>query len=196
MRAAGVRFGCVLADAGYGMSAPFRHALSERGLRMGCRHSAASDGLPRRCGIDLSRRRPGSPTAATHPRQQVDLGAGRARGRVLALGQLAPRHKRSNVGTLRRCECAGRRRVEATHPRHGRPTHARRRGMADRRTSRQRRAQILPLEPARRHAPQGARQHHQGAVDLRAGASATEGRTRSRSLSRDDPGMASTVTPS
>jgi SRSO17 transposase len=30
--AAGVRFGCVLADAGYGSSAPFRHALSERGL--------------------------------------------------------------------------------------------------------------------------------------------------------------------
>ena len=33
VRAAGVRFGCVLADAGYGMSAPFRHALSERGLK-------------------------------------------------------------------------------------------------------------------------------------------------------------------
>jgi SRSO17 transposase len=32
MIAAGVRFGCVLADAGYGSSAPFRHALSERGL--------------------------------------------------------------------------------------------------------------------------------------------------------------------
>jgi SRSO17 transposase len=32
VRAAGVRFGCVLADAGYGLSAPFRHALSERGL--------------------------------------------------------------------------------------------------------------------------------------------------------------------
>jgi SRSO17 transposase len=32
LRAAGVRFGCVLADAGYGMSAPFRQALSERGL--------------------------------------------------------------------------------------------------------------------------------------------------------------------
>ncbi len=30
--AAGVRFGCVLADAGYGSSAPFRHALSKRGL--------------------------------------------------------------------------------------------------------------------------------------------------------------------
>ena len=33
VRAAGVRFGCVLADAGYGMSASFRHALSERGLQ-------------------------------------------------------------------------------------------------------------------------------------------------------------------
>ena len=32
VRTAGVRFGCVLADAGYGMSAPFRQALSERGL--------------------------------------------------------------------------------------------------------------------------------------------------------------------
>jgi SRSO17 transposase len=30
--AAGVRFGCVLADAGYGSSGPFRQALSERGL--------------------------------------------------------------------------------------------------------------------------------------------------------------------
>ena len=32
-RATGLRFGCVLADAGYGLSAPFRKALSERGLR-------------------------------------------------------------------------------------------------------------------------------------------------------------------
>jgi SRSO17 transposase len=30
--AAGVRFGCVLADAGYGLSAPFRQALSARSL--------------------------------------------------------------------------------------------------------------------------------------------------------------------
>jgi SRSO17 transposase len=32
VRAAGVRFGCVLADAGYGSSGPFRHALRTRGL--------------------------------------------------------------------------------------------------------------------------------------------------------------------
>jgi SRSO17 transposase len=33
LRAAGVRFGLVLADAGYGASAAFRHGLDERGLR-------------------------------------------------------------------------------------------------------------------------------------------------------------------
>jgi SRSO17 transposase len=32
VRAEGARFGVVLADAGYGSSAPFRQALSERGL--------------------------------------------------------------------------------------------------------------------------------------------------------------------
>ena len=32
IRVAGVRFGCVLADAGYGLSASFRQGLSERGL--------------------------------------------------------------------------------------------------------------------------------------------------------------------
>lgn len=32
VREADVRFGCVLADAGYGMSAPFRQGLSDRGL--------------------------------------------------------------------------------------------------------------------------------------------------------------------
>lgn len=32
VRAAGARFGCVLADAGYGLSASFRQGLSERGL--------------------------------------------------------------------------------------------------------------------------------------------------------------------
>jgi len=38
--AAGVRFGCVLADAGYGLSAPFRHGLTER-------HLAWAVGIPR-----------------------------------------------------------------------------------------------------------------------------------------------------
>ncbi len=33
LRVAGLRFGAVLADAGYGLSSPFRQALSARGLR-------------------------------------------------------------------------------------------------------------------------------------------------------------------
>jgi SRSO17 transposase len=32
VKAAGMRFGCVLADAGYGLSAPFRQGLTARGL--------------------------------------------------------------------------------------------------------------------------------------------------------------------
>ena len=47
MMAAGVRFGCVLADAGYGMSAPFRHALTERGLPWAV-------GIPRHLKVYLS----------------------------------------------------------------------------------------------------------------------------------------------
>src|SRR5262249_56189991 len=35
--AAGVRFGCVLADAGYGLSAPFRQGLSALKLSWACR---------------------------------------------------------------------------------------------------------------------------------------------------------------
>lgn len=44
VRAAGVRFGCVLADAGYGSSGPFRQALSARGLSwaVGCRDARTS----------------------------------------------------------------------------------------------------------------------------------------------------------
>ena len=36
VRAAGVRFACVLADAGYGLSATFRQGLSGRGLAWAC----------------------------------------------------------------------------------------------------------------------------------------------------------------
>ena len=43
--AAGVRFGCVLADAGYGASAAFRHALSERGLRWAVGIPCTPEGL-------------------------------------------------------------------------------------------------------------------------------------------------------
>ena len=50
---AGACFGCVLADAGYGSSAPFRHALSERGLLWAV-GVAAPESLSDRCHHDLS----------------------------------------------------------------------------------------------------------------------------------------------
>jgi DDE superfamily endonuclease len=48
--AAGVRFGCVLADAEYGLSAPFRQGLTARNLTW----AAAPQGLPRRCADNLA----------------------------------------------------------------------------------------------------------------------------------------------
>src|SRR5262249_26468289 len=45
MIAAGVRFGCVLADAGYGMSAPFRQGLTARNLTWAV-------GIPRHLKVD------------------------------------------------------------------------------------------------------------------------------------------------
>ena len=63
--AAGVRFGCVLADAGYGLSAPFRQGLTARKLDLGGRYSAPPQGVPCRCADDLAgcQARP-SPSAA------------------------------------------------------------------------------------------------------------------------------------
>ena len=70
-RAAGLRFGCVLADAGYGLSAPFRQALSERGL-LGGRHPLQAEGLSGRRGDDLPRRRARPPAKAPCPGREVD----------------------------------------------------------------------------------------------------------------------------
>jgi SRSO17 transposase len=54
--AAGVRFGCVLADAGYGLSAPFRQGAHGPQACLGCWHSAPSQSVPRRCPTDLANR--------------------------------------------------------------------------------------------------------------------------------------------
>lgn len=62
--AAGVRFGCVLADAGYGLSAPFRQGLSARGLTW-------SVGIPRTQKVYTTYAKPIWPNAGRgRPRQQ------------------------------------------------------------------------------------------------------------------------------
>ncbi len=62
--AAGIRFGCALADAGYGLSAPFRPGLSARGLTW-------SVGLPRKQKVDTTEAKPVWPNAGRgRPRKQ------------------------------------------------------------------------------------------------------------------------------
>ena len=182
MRAAGVRFGCVLADAGYGLSAPFRHALSERGLRWAVgipRHQkvypgdvalifpVAGRGRPRQRHIPDSKSISAEAMLAGASWRSVSWRRG-TKGRLSA--RFAAVRVRVADGPTQRIRDMGGQHMPGDEAWL----------IGERRV--QRRAQILPLEPARRHADQGARQHHQGALDLRAGASATEGGTRSRSL--------------
>jgi SRSO17 transposase len=72
--AAGVRFGCVLADAGYGLSAPFRQGLTAPWPSLGSRHPGASESLSGGGQADLSDRRPRSPSSAAHSGSVVDAG--------------------------------------------------------------------------------------------------------------------------
>ena len=182
MRAAGVRFGCVLADAGYGLSAPFRHALSERGLQWAVgipRHQkvypgdvalifpVAGRGRPRQRHIPDSKSISAEAMLAGASWRSVSWRRG-TKGRLAA--RFAAVRVRVADGPTQRIRDMGGQHMPGDEAWL----------IGERRV--QRRAQILPLEPARRHAAQGARQHHQGALDLRAGASATEGGTRSRSL--------------
>ena len=65
--ASGVRFGCVLADSGYGSSGPFRQALSERGLLVGGGALAAPERLPGRCRSGFSCRKSGKAAQIPYP---------------------------------------------------------------------------------------------------------------------------------
>jgi SRSO17 transposase len=179
--AAGVRFGCVLADAGYGLSAPFRQGLTARKL-------AWAVGIPRHLkvypvGVQLI-----WPIAAR----------GRPRKRhipdilSMAAEDMLANAKWQNVswrtgtkGKLKARFAAVRVRIADGPPQRIRDKAAassRGRGLAHRRTQNVRREEILPRQPTRRDGPANLGCHHQGAMGLRAGPSTTERRTRSRSL--------------
>src|ERR1700712_3103363 len=64
--ASGARFGCVLADAGYGSSGPFRQALSERGLLWGVGLSRRQNVYPADIGLVF-------PVAKTGRRRQYHM---------------------------------------------------------------------------------------------------------------------------
>jgi SRSO17 transposase len=132
IRAAGVRFGCVLADAGYGLSAPFRQALSERGLSWAVGIPFKQKAYPADVAMIFPRRGPRPPAQAARPRRNLDHRAGDAGGGSLAHGQLATRREGAPVSPLRRASGARRRRPAPADRLHGRAAPTWRGGLADR----------------------------------------------------------------
>jgi SRSO17 transposase len=162
VRAAGITFGCVLADAGYGMSAAFRQGLNERQL-------AWAVGIPRTqkvyttaVRLEWPQTRTGRPRKVPKPSEEprpVDAVLATARWRRVAWRQ-------GTKGALAARFAAVRIRVGAP------PT--RRRGVAGWRVARQRRAQVLPQQLGPAYVATRPGCCHQGAVGVRAGAPATQ----------------------
>ncbi len=164
--AAGLRFGCVLADAGYGSSGPFRQALSRRGLNWAVGLSRRQNVYPFDTGLIF-------PEAATGRRRKYhvpDRGGFRrkhAGQRKMEENQLAAGHQRQAQLQICCPSRPGRRWPPTSHEGRAGPSHARRRGsLAGRRTARDRGAEILRIKPAGRYEAQDARLCHQGKMGL------------------------------
>jgi hypothetical protein len=177
--AAGVRFGCALADAGYGISAPFRAGLSARGLRWAV-------GIPRVLKVypaDVvlqpppagSRRKLSEPDQRSRPAEKVLAEATwrRVTWRRGTKGQLSARFAavRIRVADGPAQQIGGR---PAQHLPGERP------GSSASAGPRARRGTTSPTCPTT--PTEDARGHHQGALGVRAGAPAAEGGTRPRPL--------------
>src|SRR5918997_1236528 len=180
LRAAGVRFGCALADAGYGSSAAFRRGLAARAplwavgipKTQGVYSAAVTLSWPAAQGTGRPRRPAWGPEpAAGHGRSRPEASA-------LAPDQLAARQQGPAHGQLRRPAGAGGRRPAVAD----RAPLAWGGAVAGRRAAQQRRAEVLSRQPSARHAPADPRGDDQGPLGLRAGAPADEGRTRPRPL--------------
>src|SRR5215213_1651357 len=176
--AAGLHFGCVLADAGYGSSPEFRRGLDERGLAWAAGVACTQLVYPATVRLRPSLTPTGRPAKHPVPSPATLLGRCDAGEAALAAPHLAERHQGAARGPLRRSPGACRRRP-AQRRQHS-PT--RRRGLADRRMARQRRAQVLPQQPAAADLAAAAGRHRQGTLVLRAGASAAQAGTRPRRL--------------
>jgi SRSO17 transposase len=130
--ASGMRFGCVLADAGYGLSAPFRQGLTTRGL-------AWAVGIPRHqkvypVGVKLIW--PVAGRGRPRKRHIPDI-LSRAAEDMLAKAKwrnVSWRDQGSAGSPLRRCSRAHRRWTSAADQGHGPAASSRGRSLAHRRT--------------------------------------------------------------
>ena len=181
---AGVSFGAVLADAGYGISAPFRQALSALGLLWAVGIPRIQKVYPCRCAVSPATRHAwrAAQDARTGSRSLLRPKPMLAKASLAdgSSGDAAPRGRCGRIS--RPCACGwpmGRRCVCRDGPASICP--ARRSGWwASIASSGERKYYLSNLPPDT--AAEAAGFAHQGALGVRAGASATQGRTRSRSL--------------
>ncbi|MGY4598082.1 SRSO17 transposase [Bradyrhizobium sp. GM22.5] len=112
--AANIRFGCVLADAGYGLSAPFRQGLTERGAGLGGRYPSAPESVSGRCEAHLAdHQSPWQTTKAPRARYLIDCGRTNAGQRQMENRELAQRDERSAQSPICCSPCPHRRRPSA-----------------------------------------------------------------------------------
>ena len=180
--AAGVRFGCVLADAGYGMSAPFRQGLTAREL-------AWAVGIPRHLKVypaDVQMVWPVAGRGRPRKRHVPDILSIAAEDMLAEATWQNISWRTGTKGKLKARFAAVRVRIAD-----GPPQRIRDKGqqhlpgkeawlIGEHRMSGEN--EILSRQPAGEDGPAHLGGHHQGAMDLRAGSPAAEGRTRSRSL--------------
>ena len=182
----GVRFGIVLADAGYGASAAFRHGLDERGLP----GRWASRATRRSTTADVRLVPPGGRKRRPVPDQEPRAAEAVLAGLPLAPGDLAAGHQGGARRPLRRDpRPRGRWRDLGQQP-----PPAGRGGLAGRRMALEWRAQILPQQPAAadlRCAPWPARSRRAGSASRRTSSSS---RNSGSAISKAAPGRACTGT--
>jgi DDE superfamily endonuclease len=184
VRAAGVRFAMVLADAGYGLSAPFRQGLDVRGLKWAVGIPKLQKVYPNDVKLTFPMALRGRPRKRPIP-DQLSVSAedvlARAKWRRVSW-------RKGTKGPLAASFAAVRVRIADGSPQRIHDKGAQHMPgeeawlVGERRTSGERKYYLSNLP--RRRQPQDARRRDQGPMGLRAGASAAQGGTRSRPLRR------------
>ena len=176
----GARFGCVLADAEYGKAAEFRAGLAERRLAYAVGILPTQKVYP----ADVTLASPERKATGRPRKHPVPSAASVAAAKLLEARPEAFRSISWRIGSkgpLRAAFAAVRVRV-ADGPVAARGQHLPGEGWerssqrARRGASRDRRAQVLPVQPSRRRGTRGPGRLDQGTLGVRAAASAAQGR--------------------